>query len=474
MLWVHASTLDRFEQAYRDIGKVLSIPGIEDPKNDSLVLVRQWLSKPENGSWLFVLDNADDLSLFYELDPSAIKPSSPLISDLLPRNVNGSMIITTRDTRVGHRLTDREEVVVVPPLAPIDADQLLRSRMPEQESVNTERLQDLVEMLGFIPLAITQAAAFIQENSITVTTYLERLKESDFDLQDYLEEDLPDPRRYPDSENSVIRTWKVSFDQVAQQRPRAAELLSIMVLLDRQAIPREFLKREDERNIEFDRAIGTLQAYSLVKTEKEGTSFEVHRLIQLSTQRWLTLQNRQTEYQEEALKLMVGKFPSGDYGTWDECERLYLHAKCVATFDCKHAALLLGRADFLENLANYDYKQGRSEAAYPHYKDTLRIRESKLGKTHPSTLTTMSNLALVLSKLGKCTEADTLNRQTLKLTEEVLGETHLDTLITMSNLALILNELGKYTEAETLNRQTLELKEEVLGKDAPGHARDYE
>ncbi len=300
-------------------------------------------------------------------------------------------------------------------MAPLDAEQLLRFRIPRWESVNIEGIQDLVELLGFIPLAITQAAAFIQENSITVKAYFDRLKESDLDLQDYLEEDLPDPRRYPESENSVIRTWKLSFDQIAQQGPRAADLLSIMVLLDRQAIPKSLLKQGDERNIEFDKAIGTLQAYSLIKTEKGGTSFEVHRLIQLSTQRWLTLQNRQTEWQEKALELMVGKFPSGHYGTWDECESLFLHAKCVTKFHYIHTALLLQRATLLENIARYDESQGRFEAAYLQYKDILQTRESKLGKTHPDTLATMDNLAGVLQRQGEYAEAETINRQTLEL-----------------------------------------------------------
>jgi hypothetical protein len=62
----------------------MSIPGTEDPRNDALIIVRDWLNKPENGSWLLVLDNADDLDLFFELNPSATKPNHPLISNFLP------------------------------------------------------------------------------------------------------------------------------------------------------------------------------------------------------------------------------------------------------------------------------------------------------------------------------------------------------------------------------------------------------
>ena len=454
IFWVHASTFDRFEQAYRDIAKRMAIPGTEDAKNYSLTIVRDWLSKPENGSWLFILDNADDLHLFFEEDSSATKPDRPLVSDLLPRNESGSMIITTRDTRTGHRLIDREKVVMVLPLDPVDAEQILRQRVSTSDTLDTESVQGLAEMLGYIPLAISQAAAFIQESIIPIKTYLERLKESDLDLQDYLEEDLPDPRRYPDSENSVIRTWKLSFDQIAKQSPRAAELLSIMVMLDRQAIPRALLKQEGERNVEFDKAVGTLQAYSLIKTEKGGASFEIHRLVYLSTQRWLSLQKRQTEWQEKALEMMVEKFPAGEYGTWEECQSLYLHAKRVAKYNHVHKALLLQRAELISKIARYDDEHGIFEPAYLQNEHALQIRVSELGKKDPATLASMHNLALVLDHQGKYAKAETLYRQTLKLAEQVLGKTHPSTLATMNNLASILRLQGNYTEAPCIARHS--------------------
>jgi len=237
----------------------MAMPGTEDPQNDTLIIVRDWLNKPENGSWLLILDNADDLDLFFELNPSANNPNHPLISTFLPRSANGFMITTTRDKRIGQRLTDREEEIMITPLASRDAEQLLRSKIPRLENVNDEDIQILVEILGNIPLAITQAAAFIQENSMTVKTYIQELKASDSDLQDYLDENLPDPRRYPGSENSVTRTWKLSFDQIAKHLPRAANLLSLMVQLDRQAIPKALLK-----HTKFNKAVETLQAYSLI------------------------------------------------------------------------------------------------------------------------------------------------------------------------------------------------------------------
>ncbi|KAH9203233.1 P-loop containing nucleoside triphosphate hydrolase protein [Leptodontidium sp. 2 PMI_412] len=110
---------------------------------------------------------------------------------------------------------------------------------------------------------------------------------------------------------------------------------------------------------------------------------------------------------------------------------------------------------------------GKDEAARALLEQVIKIQGTTLPKKHPSTLTSMSNLALVLRRQGKYADAEAMNRQTLEIQEEVLGKKHPDTLTTMSNLALVLDSQGKYADAEAMNRQTLEIKEEVLGKTHP-------
>lgn len=58
----------------------MSILRSEDLQNNTFVIVRDWLSQPENGSWLLVLDNADDLDLFFKLDSSLRELNCPRIS----------------------------------------------------------------------------------------------------------------------------------------------------------------------------------------------------------------------------------------------------------------------------------------------------------------------------------------------------------------------------------------------------------
>jgi hypothetical protein len=87
-------------------------------------------------------------------------------------------------------------------------------KVAEESSLDKTKSSELLEVLGHLPLAITQAAAYINENNITDEEYLEVFCAEDSEIQDLLSEDLPDLRRDFESQSSVIRTWKVSFDQI--------------------------------------------------------------------------------------------------------------------------------------------------------------------------------------------------------------------------------------------------------------------
>ena len=274
------------DQAYKDIAKKLSIPGCGDPNVNIFQLVSDWLSDDAHGPWLLVLDNADDMEIFSNnANPSSVgsEETSPLVK-YLPRSSNGLMLITTRDKRVGERLADREKAIMVSLMAGPESEALLWSKVADEDSWDKTKTSELLEVLGYLPLAITQAAAYISENDIPIEEYLEAFRANDSEIQDLLSEDPLDHRRDFESQSSVIRTWKVSFDQIRKQKPRAAEILSLMAFLDPQGIPKTLLRRDKERGVEFIIVFGTLQAFSLVITENGGASFEIHRLVQVSTQ----------------------------------------------------------------------------------------------------------------------------------------------------------------------------------------------
>jgi hypothetical protein len=73
------------------------------------------------------------------------------------------MLITTRDKRMGERLAEREKTIMVLPMARTESEALLWSKVAEEGSWNKTKTGELLEVLGYLPLAITQAAAYISE-----------------------------------------------------------------------------------------------------------------------------------------------------------------------------------------------------------------------------------------------------------------------------------------------------------------------
>src|SRR6266536_3638545 len=78
-----------------------------------------------------------------------------------------------------------------------------------------------------------------------------------------LDEEFGDLQRDPGVPNSVIKTCQISFNQIKKNRPKAAELLSLVAVLDRQGIL-EFLLCKDDQNLDFEDALAPLNEFSLI------------------------------------------------------------------------------------------------------------------------------------------------------------------------------------------------------------------
>ena len=514
---MYAANATRFVQGYRELARQLKLPGHEDTQVDTCKLVSDWLNQDDDDAqWLFVLDNADDADIFSyragvvtstaELDTAP----RPLI-DYLPRHLNAtrSMVVTTRNRDIGEGLNEGEPCITVGPFSAKEAQDLLRTKARRQVNGSDDgATQTLVEALGRIPLAITQAAAYMNRNNMDVGEYLTALRKDQQNLIDHLNIDLLDHRRERGYPNSVFRTWRLSFEQIRKHEPRAAEGLSLMAMLDGQQIPLELIQKRDEREIEFHMALGTLEGYSLI-IRINRDAWTMHPLVQLSVQDWLAEAQEMERIGEQALQLLAESFPNGEYENRKACESLLPHARAVLQRNLSSESALKNKAILLYNVSWFEWRQGRymsaeesARAAYMicervlnendvlttytlgllgtvlsdqgkyeqaeeiHQRE-LELKETVLGKEHPGTLTSMNNLALVLSDQGKYEQAEEMHRRVLELRETVLGKEHPGTLTSMNNLALVLSDQGKYEQAEGMHRRVLELRETVLGKEHP-------
>ena len=350
-----------------------------------------------------VLDNADDQDTFFATSTSTVadgEQTRPL-SDYLPRDSQGLMLITTRDKRMGERLAGRHASIIVRPLTSPEAEELLRSQLQRHHAWNDDDSSTLLNELGYIPLAITQAAAFISQNSLTLTEYLDMFRTDDSEIQDLLNEDLGDPRRDSESLNSVLRTWKLSFDLISKQHLRAAEMLSLMAVLDRQGIPKSLLQNNDDRSIDVIRALGTLQAFSLITVEDSEATYQLHRLVQLATRKWLELQGTKGKWQEQALRVLQKEFPRGDFENWTICESLMPHAQTVIQYEdiperhSEQYSYLVG------DMADFDTRQGRYNIACTRFLAAFEVQQNILGTENSETLRSMSGLAITYWYQGR-------------------------------------------------------------------------
>jgi len=470
---VHCGSVARFDQGYKEIARRLKVPGTQDPETDVVKTVFDWLSDEDNGPWLLVLDNADDQGMFFEpairsQSDDVLQQQLGMLAQYLPRSAHGMTLVTTRDRRVGERFAERDKPIIVLPLEIADATSMLRSRLPNHLDLSAADVAELLESLQYLPLAIAQAASYISEEDVTLARYLELLRPGNADAKLLLEQDYYDPKRHADIHNSVFQTWKLSFDQIQQQTPRAAEILSLMSMLDKQSIPRRLLHDGEESPVLVDKALGTLKNFSLIHEEKTHQTYGIHRLVQLSTHWWLEQQKTLIMWQERALDVVLTHLPSSvDVEDWEAWESISPHITVVQQYHFEQQERRLQYAHITSQIGGYYQAVGRYEMALKMEECALTIRRALLGEEHPSTLDSMHNLASVLDDQGKYEEAGEMYRQTVELSETILGKEHQSTLNSMNDLAVVLENQGKYKEAEIMHREELELCQKIRGKEHP-------
>ncbi|KAH8726910.1 TPR domain protein [Phaeosphaeriaceae sp. PMI808] len=479
VFWVHASSRARFDEGYRKIAERGKLPGWDQPDVDILKLVHSWLCDEANGHWVMIIDNADDLSVFprptqrRNVSKGGVSSNAAAsLLELLPQSPNGSILITSRSRDVAFRLTGSyADIIRVQPMDQTHALALLRNKL--DGSFEQDDAAALVEALDYMPLAIAQAAAYIGQRAprATVSRYLQDLRKGDRDRAKLLEMDIEDSRRDGTASNSIIATWQISFEHILSARPSATRLLSLMSLFDRQGIPESLLgghyQKDNDASPDFEDDLNTLTSFSLVATDVDGHQFEMHRLVQFSTRKWLELQGELEVWRERYVRLMDDSYPVGRYENWKACQVLFPHAQATVASRPAGGSALEAWASVLFKAAWYADGMGNYDVAQEMGRGALEAREAALGAEHPSTLTSVSNLGSVLSRQGKYEEAEAMHRRDLEGSEKVLGRDHPDTLTSVSNLGSVLSRQGKYEEAEAMHLRALEGYEKVLGRDHP-------
>jgi hypothetical protein len=474
--WVHASSAARFNQSYREIAEALDLPDRDNPNVDVIRQVFDYLSDKANGTWMMVLDNADDASIFSARRGSrAENKAIRQLSKALPQVEHGSILITSRDRKTADGLVvDTSTLIDVSPMPEEDAASLLRIRSADLRSPDADA-RALVRELENIPLAVTQAAAFISQKSprMTISRYLALFQQSTETQASLLAGELDEIQREPSIPNAILKSWEITFDQIRERYPGSSDLLAIMSYLDPQAIPESlFTSKLAKDGLEFERRVSPLVSFNLVSPEIGGTSFNMHRLVQVATKAWLKNHNEDEKWKQEAMDLMVTAFPdasdSEQSEQWAKCEELSPHAESILKQLPSSLSVrqTLAHATLLYNTAFHANMKGDFNVALEKSIAAREIRSGLFGWGDPEVHNTSNLISSLLSETGRGLVAIRSLKASLRRREDSLGPNHKDSkisLVMMAKLSELLREQGRTEEAGAIGREAVEGLEKLVG-----------
>jgi tetratricopeptide (TPR) repeat protein len=466
-LFVRADSRDGLRRGLAALAAadLLDLPERRAPHEDETVaaVLRRLRASP---GWLLILDNADS------------REAAAAVSELLPRLAAGHVLITSRRTHWGPAL----DAQPLAPLAPAEAASFLDRRTAGRRTPRPDDPQAadrLAALLGGLPLALEQAAAYIAQRRLSFAAYLDAWPAEREKVLAWYD---PLVMAYPES---VAVTWQSSFDDLG---PAAAALLRLAAFLAPDPIPVALFEQgsgllDSACQLLCDEtgqprpaepavrdALADLDACSLIVWREE--TFTVHTMVQ-EVLRGRIPPDRRREWIAAVLRLVnsYAPFDADDVRTWPVWGPLRPHAAAVLA-GAEAAAHTGPGSVLMSQLALYLSAKALYRDAEALKRRALAITEASFGPDHPDVAIHLNNLAQLLKATNRLSEAEPLMRRALAIDEASVGPDHPDVAIDLSNLALLLRATNRLSEAEPLMRRALAIDEASFGPDHPTVARD--
>ncbi|KAI1615399.1 hypothetical protein EDD36DRAFT_462913 [Exophiala viscosa] len=446
---------------------------------------RHLLSRPDNNSWLVVLDNVD--REYYAQNP---QPGSFNVENYLPDADHGAILITTRLSNL------KPYATVSKKLQKVD-DNLAMAIFCQTytRKFDKDQARPLLERLDGLPLALTQVAAYMQQTGISFARYI--------DLYDRRWTDLMQSHETGNGSQlkSIWTTWVISLEAIRAENQAAADLLLLWAFLDNRDLWYGLFERSRKiwtnhtyvnanlqevcsDEMKFINAIQLLLKYSLIERLEDDSGCIVHPVLH----QWARhVQNEEQRIGFARLAVITVGFavPHGfreDY--WTVQRRLMGHADRCFRWVVDDAiklsrsqeqdrddrpgyvgplAVILRCVSFLGDLFVAQTRLGKGsemyELAFRGYKETM-------DPEHKWMLTLVNNMGLLYSDQGKLDKAEQMYERALQGREKTLGSEHILTLETVNSLGVLYVRKGKLDKAEEMYDRALRGKEKTLG---PGH-----
>jgi hypothetical protein len=259
--WVAAEETASIPDQFSELAAALGAEPAPDPE---ALQARVHQALRATAGWLLVLDNADAPG-----DVAGWVPGAPQ-----PGGVPGHVIITTRRGGFGAL----GAVMDLDVIGLADAVALLRTRVPDLDQACGEAI---ATELGRLPLALEQAAAYMDRAQAPGGEYLELLRSRAGELYAL--------GRVSSRADTIATLWNVTLDRAAAESPAAVQLLEACAYLAPEPVPLDLftarpgllpspLSAAAADRLAFTEAVGVLADYSLAT--RTGAGLRVHRLVQ--------------------------------------------------------------------------------------------------------------------------------------------------------------------------------------------------
>lgn len=358
-------------------------------------------------------------------------------------------------------------------------------------SAERQAALDLSNVLGGLPLAHEQAAAYCERLEVSLATYQRRFDAAPINLLD----DKRDAPRAFHNRLTAAKAFAVAIDEAAKLHPAAESLIVYAALLAPEPIPlflfseaREEFGEPFASNLAgdgLDEAVAALRNFALldreiIPDERDPSittdSIRLHRLV-----REVAALRQKPEAREQARRILIETLASvypdnvwRDPHTWSRVRRLDALTQALVGGG---AALPKGAEEKAADLliAAGQYRQSALAAyaqAKPFVERALAIREELFGPEHSDTAASLINLGYLLRAQGDVAGARPHYERALAIHEKASGPDHPNTAAGLVNLANVLRAQGDFEAARALLERALKIDENFYEADSAEVATD--
>ena len=427
-----------------------------DPAETAGLAVRHWL-EADGERCLLVFDNAADVDALRPFIPAGGK----------------ARVLVTSDRRSMANLGASVGVEV------FTSEEALAFLTGQTGLPDTGGAAAVAAELGWLPLALSQAAAVIAGQHLTYGTYLDRLRAQP--AHEYLVREQGHP--YPRGAAEAI-ALSLSAVRSGGHGTVCGAVMEILGVLSAAGVYREILYAAGQSGslpgggpqvpvAVVDAALAELADRSLLAFCRADEGVIVHRLVMRVVRDALAGQGRLPAVCRAAA-LVLSAQADALAGSLDHpAIRDFLDQvsalrdtgsdpSCAS--DAELARSLLGLRLWVLYFLNELGDSPRQAIAAGE--ELTADFEQMLGPDHPDTLNARNNLADAYREAGRAARAAFLYEENLAACERRMGPGHPLTLTARSNLAAAYQDVGRHAEAILLYEQTLATYEQMLG---PGH-----